>query len=420
MSTFWQQLYSITVEQGLNTNCTIYTFINKQRIRPDGTARLYTRITIKGGGSKKIPLPFYWPVQYFDFVHDEILPRFKEDPDFLTYTALIKTEQAKYWRVIKNLLLKEVRFTIKDIIRGVNLGDKGKIIVTWMLYKIKERLRLKEIKERTAMNHRGSAQWILQYRQEDVEIGLIDPKWINKYTVFLLKRMAYSGAWSRIKDLKAYIKIAESEGIAIHEDFKNHFLPEPEHEPVYLEKEEMDALFKVYKDKETDSELKSTARAFLFDCFTGLRVSDLKKFHKTWIENDEIVFSPTKRRLTDLKNNIVRIPLIPIAKEFVASLNDESLLDRSEGNYNKKLKILADLAGINKVLTSHVARHSFATQLAVLGVPVIVISKLLGHKNIKSTMVYIHIADKIRKREMDKLQNAFSAYTLEANIVAES
>lgn len=405
--------FNPSMEQGLTTNCTIYLLPNTQRIKKNGTARLYIRITIFGSGSKKIPLPFYWPIEHFDFANAEIKPRFNQDPDYLTYHASIETEKAKYWNAVKRLILKDVRFTIKDVIRGVQLGEKGKLAADWMYFKINERERNKEIKGRTSLNQKGSAKWLLEYRAEDVEIGIIDSKWLNKYTVWLLSRMAYSGAWSRIKDLKAYIKIAAEEGISINDDFSNHYLAEPEHEPVYLEQQELDSIFGVYKDQNIDDSIKSTLKVFLFNCFTGLRISDLRKFRLSWIQNDEIVFSPTKRRLTDLKDHVVKIPLIPIAKEFLKDLNEENLMDRSEGNYNKKLKDVADLAGINKNLSSHVARHTFATNLAILGVPVIVISKLLGHKSIKSTMVYIHIADKIRKKEMEKLQNAFSAYTLE-------
>jgi len=408
------------MEEGLVTNCTIYTLINKQRVRPDGTARLYTRITIKGAGSKKIPLPLYWPVENFDYIHNEILARSKDDPDYLTYTALIKTEQAKYWRVVKRLLLKDARFNIKDIVSGVRVGEKGKFVATWMLHKVVERQREKEIKYGTARNHRCSAQYVLKYRPEDVEIAEIDSKWLNKYLVWLMKYMAYSGAWSRIKDLKGYINLAKDAGLSIHPDFDNHYLADPEHEPVYLEKEEMDKLFELYKDPNLSSENRSCLRAFLFNCFTGFRISDLKRFDPTWIVGEEIVFEPTKKRLTSTKEHIVRIPLIPIAKEFLKTLDGSNLVDRSEVKYNKRLKTIAVLAGVEKNITSHVARHSFATQLAVLGVPVIVISKLLGHKNIASTMVYIHIADKIRKREMEKLQQAFSSYTLEPNFSASA
>jgi len=407
------------MEQRLTTNCTIYTLINKQRLRPNGTARLYTRITIKGAGSKKIPLPLYWPADKFDYVHNEILPREKDDPDYLTYTALIKTEQAKYWRVVKKLLLKDAKFTLKDIIAGVKIGDKGKYAATWMLFKIvaRQRGQDKDIKSGTARNHKCSANWVLKYRPEDVPILEIDSKWLNKYLVWLMKYMAYSGAWSRVKDLKAYVMLAKEAGFEIATDFENHYLADPEHEPVYLEKEEMDKLFELYKDPNLTMENRWCLRAFLFNCFTGMRISDLKRFNPTtWIQGDEIVFEPAKKRLTSTKEHIVKIPLIGIAKEFLSTLGDGILFERSEVKYNKRLKTIADLAGIDKNITSHVARHSFATQLAVLGVPVIVISKLLGHKNISSTMVYIHIADKIRKKEMDKLQSAFSSYTLEPSL----
>jgi len=398
------------MDKKLDTLCSIYTLINKQRPKLDGTARLYIRITIKSE-SKKIPLPFYWSIKNFDDKKKVILPRMDNDLDYLTVLTIIETEKAKYWNVAKKLLLKDQNFGVDDLISGVFLLETGQKIVTWMLYKSKKQVIEKKIKPKTGSHHKCSANKILEYQKNDVHIINIDSKWLSKYTVWLMKKLSYGAAWTRIKDLKTYVRLAEKSGVLINPDFENHYLPKPGNDPVWLDKPELEELFKLFKDPNISVENYDCLRSFLFACFCGLRISDLKRFDPSWIQKDEIVFTPVKQRITDTRVTIIRIPLIPIAKEFLSTL-EGNLITRSDQKFNERLKVIADLAGIKKNLTTHVARHTFATQLAILNVPISVIAALLGHKTLASTLIYIHIAEEIRKIEMEKLQNSFSNFTL--------
>jgi integrase/recombinase XerD len=398
-----------SMDRRLDTLCSIYTTINKQRVRKDGTARLYIRITIKG--DQKIPLPFYWPVRNYNINSRTIEPRMDNDPDYLTTLTIIETEKAKYWNVAKKLLLKDVNFDVPDIISGVYLAENGQYLCKWIDYKSRDLLVQEQIKETTQKNHKGSARQVLEYLGADIEINKIDAKWLGKYTVYLLKKMNYGGAWARIKDIKTYIRLAEKAGAVIHPNFDEHYLPKPESNPTWLSKDELQKLFTLYSSSGISTENYDCLRSFMFNCFCGLRISDLKRFNPSWIQDEEIVFTPVKQKITDTRLTVIRIPIIPVAKEFLSTL-DGNLVKRSDQKYNERLKEIAKLAGIDKKLTTHVARHTFATQLAILNVPITVIAKLLGHKSLASTLIYIHIAEEIRKMEMSKLQDSFSSFTL--------
>lgn len=69
---------------------------------------------------------------------------------------------------------------------------------------------------------------------------------------------------------------------------------------------------------------------------------------------------------------------------------------------NRTLKQIGQQSGIQKKLTCHVARHTFATVSITLGIPIEVVSKLLGHTNLKTTQVYAKIVDSVKEREMEK------------------
>ena len=65
------------------------------------------------------------------------------------------------------------------------------------------------------------------------------------------------------------------------------------------------------------------------------------------------------------------------------------------------LKEIADFCGIKKNLTTHVARHSFATLSISYGVPIESVSKMLGHTNIRTTQIYAKIIDTKLSADMD-------------------
>jgi site-specific recombinase XerD len=147
--------------------------------------------------------------------------------------------------------------------------------------------------------------------------------------------------------------------------------------------------------------LKRVRDIFIFSCYTGLAYIDVKKLKKSEVEgNDEIGYwIRTRRQKTDARANI---PLLAIPMDIINNYcrldllmpEDPILPVLSNQKVNAYLKELADLCGIHKELTFHVARHSFATTLTMTnGVPMETVSKMLGHKNIKSTQHYARIVD---------------------------
>lgn len=155
-----------------------------------------------------------------------------------------------------------------------------------------------------------------------------------------------------------------------------------------------------------DSELQKTQDLFLFQAYTGLSYIDLKQVskkhltkgidHKNWLIK-------SRQKST----GVSKIPLIDDAQELL----DKYIKEDQEGffdvpspkNYNDNIKEIATKAGITKHLTSHSARHSCATLLLEIGVPIQTISMILGHTNTTTTKHYAKVTDPLISREFEKL-----------------
>ncbi len=140
---------------------------------------------------------------------------------------------------------------------------------------------------------------------------------------------------------------------------------------------------------------------FLFCCYTGLAYADIKKLKRTdislGVDGQRWIF--TSRQKTQTPS---RIPLLPFAQiimekynDNIKCINDNRLLPvLSNQKMNAYLKEIADICKINKRLTFHIARHTFATTITLgNGVPIETVSKMLGHKNLKTTQHYAKILD---------------------------
>lgn len=396
------------------SECTVQLWYNKRRPKKNGTVSLYLQLIVNGEHDE-VPLKsLSWPLRKIDWDKKELKPRAADDEELVTYNALIERERAKYWKVIMAFLKREISFGIADVFREVNLYKNGHLICEYMDYAIKYRLKSNKsnerIKQSTSKPHRTSLAWLKIYlNNQDMEIAAIDSEWLARYADYLRGHMSENTVWVRIKDVKTYLSFAAKNKIQVNDDYKLFVIKPEETEPTWLEEHELNALLALYHDPTLQDFHKRNLRAFLFACFTGLRISDLSRWSKEWIQGNEIVFIPTKRRWTKREPKPIRIPIIPLAWDFINDLEKDTLEIPDDQVYNRQIKSLTSFAKpkINKVLTSHVARHTFATWLAIDGVPVLVIGKLLGHKSAVSTNIYLHIAEVYKAVEMMKMQRRF-------------
>jgi site-specific recombinase XerD len=155
---------------------------------------------------------------------------------------------------------------------------------------------------------------------------------------------------------------------------------------------------------------------FLFSCYTGLAYADVKKLKRSEIiigvDGEQWLVS--RRQKTDIS---ARIPLLPAALTIISKYKDHPHCQEkdlvlpvlSNQKMNAYLKEIADACGIHKTLTYHIARHTFATTVTLTnGVPIETVSKMLGHRNLRTTQHYAKILDKKIGEDMKGLKSKFT------------
>ncbi len=170
---------------------------------------------------------------------------------------------------------------------------------------------------------------------------------------------------------------------------------------------------KIAKKQFSIERLDQVRDSFLFSCYTGLAYVDVKKLKRSEIEKgiDGKLWIYTHRQKTD---SLSRIPLLQTAlgiikkyEEHPQCIADDLLLPViSNQKMNAYLKEIADVCGIDKLLTFHIARHTFATTVTLNnGVPIETVAKMMGHSSIKTTQIYAKVLDHKISDDMEILRS---------------
>jgi site-specific recombinase XerD len=263
---------------------------------------------------------------------------------------------------------------------------------------------------KTSMDHtRYFIKW--KYNVEDYEITKLDFEFISEYE-FWFKSIRKCNHNSTIKYISNFRKVINGcirRGWLQKDPFFGFKMSKREVEIIPLSGEDLKAI----EDKSLPNDrLRQVRDIFLFCCYTGLAYVDIKKLKRTEITIgiDGGKWIHTKRQKTEVPS---RIPLLPAALQImekydnhIQCLNDNRLLPvLSNQKMNAYLKEIADLCNIDKKLTFHIARHTFATTVTLSnGVPIETVSKMLGHRNLKTTQHYAKILDRKVSDDMKELR----------------
>lgn len=255
-----------------------------------------------------------------------------------------------------------------------------------------------------------------QYLKEDIILEDINHAFITKFEVFL-KTIPQNGtvcshntALNHLKKLRRVVNISIANEWLMHDPFRRYKCKVNPTNRGYLTTTELQTL----EEKTfTIPRLQKVLDIFIFCCYTGLSWSDAEKLKpsdiKIGIDGEKWII--IYRKKTDSRSPI---PLLPQALLIIEKYknNHECLVKNrllpvnSNQRMNGYLKEISDICGIEKRLTMHLARHTFATTVTLAnGVPIETVSKMLGHTSIKTTQIYSKVVDTKISNDMQALKS---------------
>lgn len=199
-----------------------------------------------------------------------------------------------------------------------------------------------------------------------------------------------------ITTLKQFVKAAKKKGLIGEDPFEDVHLSKRNSEAVFLVENELTKLCEIYSSQILTYNERRVLRYFLFSCFTGLRLVDVKRITKDNVVGSLLVVVPQKTKRT-LKQ--VRIPLtenaVRMLKDSYGTHCKNTLFDcyDTDNTTRTKLKSICKKAQIKKNVTFHTARHTFATIFLRRNKNLKTLQALLGHSDIKETAKYSHVLD---------------------------
>ena len=411
----------------MKTKITLHFYAKSTKSNSDGKLPIYVRLTING--------------ERTEFSSKKFIDKTKWSPELAKMKG--NTEEARsinsYLDMMRSKVLSaEMDLIHKDevvslqnvesIIRGIYKNHRTLIpIFQDHNDKMKELVGKKYAQGtlqrfQVTLNHiQGFLLW--KYNDTDILINKIDHAFITELEFYLrsVKNCANNTAVKYIRNFRKIIKICLNNDWLEKNPFSKYEGKVYEVDKEFLTEEEIQ---KIYSKKFMNTRLEQVRDIFIFCCFTGLAYIDVQQLRLDHlgigIDGNKWIFK--NRQKTDTRS---KIPLLPIAEELVKKysehpkcVNQDRILPvLSNQRMNSYLKEIGDVCGIQKEITFHMARHSFATSVTLTnGVPIETVSKMLGHKSLRTTQHYAKILDRKVSDDMELLKSKLGDFKQNSNI----
>jgi site-specific recombinase XerD len=388
----------------MKTNFSLLFYMKKQKNYQNGAAPIYLRITVAGKRAEITTGRDCEPERWNSKAGR--MSGSKEDAKSLN--AYLDNLQSMVYDAHKSLTEEKLAVTAESI-KCKFLGKEEKVHT--LLEAIKdhnqkmEALVGKEYADGTLKRFEVLERHIelflqFKYHKADIDIKKIAHEFISDFEFYLRteKNCANNTAVKHVKNLGKIVRICISNKWIDRDPLFGYKFKTKKVDRAFLSGEEL----QIMADKQFATQRLSQVRdVFILCCYTGLAYSDVQRLKLSNIIKgiDGNQWICINRKKTDTRS---AIPLLPAAMSILERYsnnpycvnNDKAMPVASNQKMNEYLREIATLCTINKPLSSHIARHTFATTVTLLnGVPIESVSKMLGHTNIRTTQQYAKVLD---------------------------
>lgn len=398
----------------MNTNIKILFWLNKSKLNKKGLAPIIIRIS-HDNERKQISTRFMISPDKWDSVKSKMKGKDEFSEQVNTY---IRNTTNRLYEIFNDLSKKGDVYleTLYNIFIG---KDEDNMTLMQLVNYHNEQMRSRlgvDYAIATLKKYEVTKNKLIRFLKsediKDIRLKDLTRKFIADFDIYMKLKEGndQNTTTKHCKNLKTMANLAVFNGWLEKTPFDGYKTPYKIKEKVFLSLEELKLLeekhFKINR-------LELVKDLFLFQCFTGLAFADMEKLvgKDISVGIDGSKWIITYRRKTDVRS---AIPLLPTAIRVIEKYNPEycSKLDQkllpvyTNQKFNSYLQEIAEIVGINKTLTSHAGRRTFATTVALAnGVSIETISKILGHSSTKITHQYAVVTDLRISEEMKRLKD---------------
>ncbi|WP_203294071.1 site-specific integrase [Luteirhabdus pelagi] len=379
-------------------------WINTSR-STNGQAKLYARITINSKRTN-LSLKYTIPAEDWDSKTSSLKPRSPNAKEVNDYLSEVHSDLYQCYRDLRS----ENKTVTSEMVKLRYFGEDGPHKTLEDLFEYHNENEEHKISPSTLSHYRTTQKYLRSYvkksyKRNEYLVEQVDHKFLVGFETFLKGiypkdrhvQINNNGAMKHLQRLRKMIYMALSHEWIEKNPFSNFKIKMKKNEREFLSEGELEKI-SLYKTKVI--RLRIVRDLFLFSCYTGLAYCDLMglKDKQIVIGIDKKPWIVTSRKKT---NNGVRVPLLPKALAILEKyqghpnvLEGRLLPQISNQKLNSYLKEIADACYIEKELTFHMARHTFATTVTLSnGVPIETVSKMLGHTKLATTQIYARVLD---------------------------
>ena len=252
----------------------------------------------------------------------------------------------------------------------------------------------------------------IQYKSRDIPLEAVNYTFCEQFYMYLIEEKAChnNGANKQLQRVSKIINYAVRAGYISTNPMTSYSLTFNPTTRIALTMHELNKVENLIIQRK---ELEQVRDIFVFMCYTGLAYIDIKRLEAKDIQHGDKgeAWIKMERQKTKITFTVPLLkPAMKIMKSFITKTKSEGLLFPvlSNQKMNDALKLIQELAGINKNFSTHLGRHTFATTVTLNNdVPIETVSRMLGHTNIRTTQIYAKVLDNKIKSDMKKLKETF-------------
>lgn len=408
-------------------------WIHRQRANANGEMPIFMRVTVDGKRAE-ISLQRYISEKDWDSKAQRVKPKANHSVVINNYMDMARGKVQSIYNQLTSGGEEITAYIIKEIFTGKEVKSKAKTILEAFHYhnlKLSEQVKIGKVVSKTYARYvitknKVEAFMQHQYKKDNMPLPEMRLRFVTEFEHYLLTidKLQSNTAHKYIKNLKKIMNMAVGLDWIPSNPFNQFKCSYSNPEREILNQDEINLII---NKKLHAPRLEEVRDVFIFCCYTGFAYSDVYEFRQNAVMKglDGNLWLSTLRQKTGTKENV---PLLPVALQIIEKYRnneyctkyDKLLPVNSNQRYNAYLKEIADICGINKKLTSHIARHTFATTITLAnGVPIETVSAMLGHNSIRTTQIYAKVVEQKVSDDMQLLRQklfAQSSQSLTAKI----